>query len=79
MPYTRLTSIHRQASSQALGYLSFASRVVPVHSYVVVHAEHVILLELAAGQEGRRQLARDQGLGQGDGRWVRTIRVILVQ
>ena len=53
-----------QAGRQALRNLSFASRVIPVHSYVVIHSEHVVLLELAARQQGRRQLSGYQGLAQ---------------
>ena len=56
-----------QADRQALRNLSFASRVIPVHSYVVIHSEHVILLELAARQERGRQLSGYEGLVQWKG------------
>lgn len=51
-------------------YLPLSSRVVPVHCYVVVHSEHMVLLDLATSQRGGGQISRDQGLSGGIGvRW----------
>ena len=53
-------------------HLSLAPSVVPVHSDVVVHSEHVILLQFTASEGGGGEGARYEGLREWDSRYSGT-------